>query len=99
MGELMCLTENECVAGNLAGALEAAVHGVVLELVLHVLRGHGRVDVLDRERVALHGDADNLAANAAEAVDAKLDLAGHHGRGSVAGGERGEGSEHDCWFG
>merc|ERR1719409_1603915 len=65
--------DGEAVVGHLAGAGEAAVHGVVLEQVLHVLRGHGRVDVLQHHRLTVHGNTHHLAADAAEAVDAKLD--------------------------
>merc|ERR1719258_411908 len=44
--------DDETIVLDLEGAREAAVHGVVLEQVLHVLRGHGRVNVLEDERVA-----------------------------------------------
>mmetsp|Transcript_3343 Transcript_3343/g.10574 ORF Transcript_3343/g.10574 Transcript_3343/m.10574 type:complete len:382 (+) Transcript_3343:276-1421(+) len=89
--------DHEAVLVDLAGAREAAVHGVVLEEVLHVLRRHRRVDVLQHKRVAVHGDADHLAADAAKAVHAELDrgvrVAGHHqtvGQRQSRGGE----SEH-----
>ena len=49
------------------------MHGVVLEQVLHVLRSHRRVDVLEDERLAVDGNAHDLAADAAEAVGAELD--------------------------
>jgi len=89
--------DREAAIDDLAGAREAAVHSVVLQEVLHVLRRHGRVDVLEHERLTLHGDADDLAANAAEAVDTKLDRrvrVGRHDRRREAergGGER----QHD----
>ena len=90
--------DEEAIVGHLAGAGVAAVDGVVLEEVLHVLGRHRRVDVLEDEGVAGHGDAHDLAADAAEAVDAELDggvRVGRHGdrRGEAhgSGGER----EHD----
>ena len=49
------------------------MHGVVLEQVLHVLRSHRRVDVLEDERLAVDGNAHDLVADAAEAVGAELD--------------------------
>eukprot|EP00967_Tisochrysis_lutea_P062613 scaffold80440_cov33-Tisochrysis_lutea.AAC.1 len=86
--------DEEAIALDLAGAREAAVHGVVLKEVLHVLRGHRRVDVLEHKGIAVHGNAHDLAANAAEAVDTKLDrgvrVGGHHeaiGEGQSRGGE------------
>ena len=70
---LRAVDEEARIAVNRAGAQEEAVHGVVLEQVLHVLRSHRRVDVLEDERLAVDGNAHDLAADAAEAVDAELD--------------------------
>merc|ERR1719161_419436 len=64
---------HETILGNLDCAIEAAMDGIVLKLVLHVLWRHRRVDVLQDEILPIHRDARDLAANAAEAVDAKLD--------------------------
>eukprot|EP00965_Chrysotila_dentata_P209899 6185564-Pleurochrysis_carterae.AAC.2 len=65
---------------------------VVLKEVLHVVRGHGGVDVLERERLAVNGDTHDLAANAAEAVHAKLDgrISTTHGDGRDIGRGRNE---------
>lgn len=51
-------------------------YGVVLEEVLHVLRRHGRVNVLEHERLTVHRNAHHLAAHAAKAIDAELDRGG-----------------------
>merc|ERR1719258_90582 len=91
--------DGKAVTGDLAGAGEAAVHGVVLEQVLHVLRGHGRVDVLQHHRLTVHGNTHHLAADAAEAVDAELDRGvgvGAHDGGHKALGEDSAGGEHLC---
>merc|ERR1740117_1828297 len=70
---LRAVDEEARIAVNRAGAQEEAVHGVVLEQVLHVLRSHRRVDVLEDERLAVDGNAHDLAADAAKAVGAELD--------------------------
>mmetsp|Transcript_23254 Transcript_23254/g.68964 ORF Transcript_23254/g.68964 Transcript_23254/m.68964 type:complete len:290 (+) Transcript_23254:1003-1872(+) len=80
--------DGEATLHDLAGAREAAVDRVVLEQVLHVLGRHGRVDVLEHERLAVHGDAHDLAADAAEAVDAQLDRGVGVGRHADRAGER-----------
>merc|ERR1719353_1461157 len=84
--------ERRAVLADLDVAVEAAVDRVVLKQVLEVLRGTGTVDVLDHEGLALHRDAHDLAADAAEAVDAELDrrvrVGGH------AEGERVERESH-----
>ena len=85
--------ERVAVGADLARAVEAAVDGVVLEEVLEVLRRTRTVDVLELERVAVHRDADDLAANAAEAVDAELDRAG---RGHAHGSGRERESHCEC---
>ena len=58
------------------GALEVAVHGVVLELVNHVLGRHERVvdgGDLDVAVLTFERSAENEAADATETVDANLD--------------------------
>merc|ERR1719387_937955 len=80
--------DGEAAFNDLAGAREAAVDRVVLEQVLHVLGRHGRVDVLEHERLTVHGDAHDLAADAAEAVDAQLDRGVGVGRHADRAGER-----------
>jgi len=90
--------DHETAVGQLARALEAAMHGVVLKQILHVLGRHRRVDMLEHEGLAVQCNAHHLAADAAEAVDAKLDgrvgIGGHHDGRSVRSSERGESSEH-----
>ena len=61
---------------DLDGAIETAVHGVVLKLVLHVLRGHRRVDVLDDELRVIHGNARHLTRDHRESDN--------HGRNTSA---------------
>ena len=61
---------------DLDGAIETAVHGVVLKLVLHVLRGHRRVDVLDDELRVIHGNAHHLTRDHRESDN--------HGRNTSA---------------
>merc|ERR1719253_134410 len=78
--------ERGAVGADLHIAGEAAVDRVVLEQVLQVLRRARAVDVLHDERLALHRDAHDLAADAAEAVDAELDRGRRVGRHAERGG-------------
>jgi len=62
--------DDDVVALHVHGAVEAAVHRVVLELVRHVLGVRARVDGHELALGVLHGDPGHEAADAAEAVDA-----------------------------
>ena len=67
--------DDQGVAFDLHVALEAAVHGVVAQHVGQVVRLQQVVDGDDLDVVAevLHGRAQHVASDAAEAVDANLD--------------------------
>ena len=87
--------DNEVIAIDNHGAIEAAVDGVVLELVRHVVRGGGAsVHVEELGLRVLDHDAGHETADTAEAVDAAVDRVGHNGtnRGRLTRGKRaGEG--------
>ena len=65
---------NEFAAFNHDGARVAAVDGVVVEHVLHVVHGdEGIIDVGDLDLLFLAGSTHHETANAAKAVDSNLD--------------------------
>ncbi|CAH0365004.1 unnamed protein product, partial [Pelagomonas calceolata] len=83
--------DHEAVGRGLDGARVAAVDGVVLELVGHVLVGRARVHELEVDRVRLGHDAGHEAADAAEAVDAAGDGHGRRLGGGLGARGRREG--------
>merc|ERR1740138_1298286 len=83
--------DHEAVGRGLDGARVAAVDGVVLELVGHVLVGGARVHELEVDGVRLGHDAGHEAADAAEAVDAAGDGHGRRLGGGLGARGRREG--------
>mmetsp|Transcript_13739 Transcript_13739/g.32077 ORF Transcript_13739/g.32077 Transcript_13739/m.32077 type:complete len:391 (-) Transcript_13739:17-1189(-) len=91
-GDLRAIND-ERVTVNLDGAIEAAVDGVVLELVGHVLSIVAAVDELQVSVRVLDHDAGDEAADAAEALDGARHSRHRRGGGERRGGAHGEGQD------